>query len=897
MEKKKEFIKIKNCYQNNLKNIDINIPLGEFIVFTGVSGAGKSSLVFDTIYAESQRRFFLSLSTFARQFFERIPPPDVEEIEGLQPSIAILRKGVVKNPRSTVATITEIYDFLRVLYSKISELYCPECGRKIIKYDEETLKKFIIKKYKNKKIMIGFITEKELKDIYKGGFVYALVDGEKETVFKAKEGVKHIIIDTLIVNDDERVFEDIKTGFNWSDNIFVKDESGIALFSNRYYCPYCSLNFNEPVPELFSFNSSRGACPKCKGFGDIITVDEKKVIPDESLSIEEGAIEVFKTPKAKELYNDLLQFCKRKGIKTDIPVKKLSESEKRLLMDGEGGYYGIKGFFEWLERKKYKTHVRVFLSRYRKYSKCPVCYGGRLNREALSYKIEGKNIAELNKMEINNFFEFIKKIDKIYKNNKAVKIIIQEIKERVAYLIDVGLGYLSLNRKTFTLSRGEAQRISLTSVLGSTLTDTMILIDEPSKGLHLKDFNTLVKTIEKINNSGNTIIMIEHLEKVLKTADRIVEIGPGAGESGGEIIFSGGFNEYKKTKTYKNTQKLIKKSEINRKNGKIDAYMIIKKAEKYNLKKINIKIPHNKITCITGVSGAGKSTLLYEILYKGVKGEEKNFENMIGVEKFNKENVIYIDDSPPSKSSRAIVGTYLKLLDSIRKLFSELPESKRRGFTSSHFSYNRKEGQCPDCKGEGYIKVEMQFLSDIKLVCDSCGGKRFNDEVLKIKFGNLNIYDIFELSLNEVEEIFRKEIPVLADKISIINKMGIGYLKLGQTLSTLSGGESQRVKLAKHMLYNNVEDKLFLIDEPTTGLHPLDISKIVGTLRDFMDLGATMVVVEHNPLFIINSDYIIDLGPEGGDRGGKIVFQGMLSEFLLSNKSITAITLRDYYSL
>ena len=894
---KQEFIKIKNCYQNNLKNIDIDIPLGEFVVFTGVSGAGKSSLVFDTIYAESQRRFFLSLSTFARQFFERIPPPAVEEIEGLQPSIAILRKGVVKNPRSTVATITEIYDFLRVLYSKISELYCPECGRKIVKYDEESLKKFIMNEYKNRKITIGFITEKELKEIYKGGFVYALIDGKKETVFKAKDGIKHIIIDTLIVNDEERIFEDIKTGFNWSDKIFVRDENGISLFSNKYYCPYCSLNFSEPVPELFSFNSSRGACPRCKGFGDIITVDEKKVIPDETVSIENGAIEIFKTPKAKELYNELLGFCKRKGIKTDVPVKKLSVKHKKLLFEGDEEYYGINSFFEWLERKKYKTHVRVFLSRYRKYSQCPVCLGGRLNREALSYRVEGKNIAELNSMEINEFSEFIKKIEKKYKNNKAVKILLQELRERVDYLIAVGLGYLSLNRKTFTLSRGEAQRISLTSVLGSTLTDTMILIDEPSKGLHLKDFNTLIKAIKKINGAGNTIIMIEHLEKVFKIANRIIEIGPGAGESGGEIIFSGAFNDYKKTKTYKNTQKIIKTIKIKKDNDKIGYFIKINKAEKYNLKKIDIKIPLNKITSITGVSGAGKSTLLYEILYKGLRGEEKNYKNITGIEKFAKDNVIYIDDSPPSRSSRAVVGTYLKLLDPIRKLFSELPESKRRGFTSSHFSYNRKEGQCFDCKGEGYVKIEMQFLSDIKLICDGCGGKRFKDEVLKIKFGNLNIYDIFELTLNEVGEIFRKEIPTISDKITILNKMGVGYLKLGQTLSTLSGGESQRIKLAKHMLYNNKGNQLFLIDEPTTGLHPLDISKIIGTMRDFIDYGATIVVVEHNPLFIINSDYIIDLGPSGGNRGGKIVFQGDISEFLLSKESITAITLRDYYSL
>ncbi len=891
----KEFIKIKNCRKNNLKNIDIELPLNKFIVFTGVSGSGKSSLVFDTIYAESQRRFFLSLSTFARQFFERIPPPEVDEIEGLQPSIAIVRKGVVKNPRSTVATITEIYDFLRVLYSKIGELYCPKCGRRVIKYDEETLKKHIMKRYKNKKIIIGFKTLKELKEIYKGGFVYALVKGEKDSVFKAKDREKYIIIDTLVVNDEERIFEDIKTGFLWSELVFVKEGDEFSLFSKKYYCPYCDLSFKEPSPELFSFNSSRGACPRCKGFGDIITVDEKKVIPDDSLSIEKGGIEVFKTPKTRELYSDLIIFCRRRGIKTDIPIRELSDKERKLLFDGDESYYGIKGFFGWLETKKYKTHVRVFLSRYRKYSQCPECSGGRLNKEALSYKIEGMNIADVNRMEITEFSGFINKLKKKYGKNKAVDIILDEIKERVNYLIDVGLEYLSLNRKTFTLSRGEAQRISLTSVLGSTLTDTLILIDEPSKGLHLKDFNTLIKTIKKINNSGNTIIMIEHLKEAFKSSDIIVEIGKGAGEMGGEIVFYGDFPEYKKTDTYKNSQNLLKNIKKDGKDKIKHGFVKIYKAKKYNLKKIDIKFPFNKLTAITGVSGAGKSTLLFDIIYKGLKGEEKKFEKIEISRKLKKDDIIYIDDAPPSRSSRAVVGTYLKLIDPIRKLFAELPESKRKGFTSSHFSYNRKEGQCPDCKGEGYINVEMQFLSDIKLVCDGCGGKRFKKEVLDIRFKGMNIYDIFKLSLNEVANVFLKDIPLLSEKILLLNEMGIGYLKLGQTLSTLSGGESQRIKIAKNMMEKGKGDKLYLIDEPTTGLHPLDISKIIKTLRKLIDSGATVVTVEHNPVFIMNSDYIIDLGPGGGKNGGKIIYQGEISGFIKSTESITSKILNQYY--
>jgi len=887
-----QIIKIKKANQNNLKNINIDIPLNKFIVVTGVSGAGKSSLVLDTIYSESQRRFFLSLSTFARQFFERIPPPDVEEIEGLQPSIAIIRKGLIKNPRSTVATITEIYDFLRILYTKIATLYCPSCNRKIIKHSEETLKNHVLKTFKGKRIITGFITEEDMKKIYRGGFVYGLLKGEKVSIFKLKNHPYTVVVDDILVNkkSSERIYEDFKTSFEWGKKIFIKDKDTIYYYSNKYACAYCDINFKKPEPNLFSFNSSRGACPECKGFGDVIDIDEDKVIPDKTKSIKEGAIEPYTKPAARGLQKELLKFCKKNDINTDVPYEELRENERKMIFEGTGDYYGVKGFFGWLKTKKYKTHVRVYLSKYRKYVTCPVCNGGRLNREALSYRLENKSIAELNRMNIKIFSNFIKKIIPKYKNNKAIKTVLLELQERVKYLLDVGLNYLTLNRKTFTLSGGEAQRISLTSVLGSTLSDTMIIIDEPSKGLHLSDFSTLINTVKKLNNSGNTIIMIEHLEKALEESDLILELGPGAGDNGGKIVFEGNFDKYKNSKTYKKTKKLFLSKDI-KSNSKKFKYMILKGAKKFNLQDIDVKIPLNSLVCITGVSGAGKSTLLKEVLYKGLKEKEKNYKQIINSKGLVPE---YIDDSPPSRSSKANVGTYLKILDDIRQFMATLPESKSKGFKSSHFSHNTKKGQCPDCKGKGYITVEMQFLSDLNLECERCRGRLFKDEVLDVKYKGKNIYDIFNLTLSEAEEFFRIEIPKLSKKIDIANGLGLEYLTLGQTFDKLSGGESQRIKLAKFFKSSGLKKKLFLIDEPTTGLHPLNIKALLKSMKKLIDKKASIIAVEHNPIFIKSSDYVVDLGPGGGDEGGEVVFQGIISDFMNYEKSITSRTVKNY---
>jgi len=893
--KKEDSIIIKGARQNNLTISELKIPLYKNIIITGVSGAGKSSLVMDTLYAESQRRFFLSLSTFARQFFERIPPPEVESINELQPSIAVIRKGFIKNPRSTVATITEIYDFLRILFAKKATPFCPSCGREIKNHNPESLKREIINKFSGEKIDFGFITEKPLKEIYGGGFLYALLNGEKDSIFKVKKFPAYIIVDSLKAKKEEedRIYEAVLTAFHWGERFFVKEGEELYLFSKEFECPYCDIKISSPEPTLFSFNSSKGACPVCRGFGDIIEIDERKIIPNPNLSIEGGAIEPFTKPAAEELKEDLLDFCKKRKIPKNIPFAKLKESDKKLILDGDGDYYGVKGFFDWLETKRYKTHVRVFLSKYRKYTECPECKGSRLNRDALSYKIEGKNIGDIMRMDVEEFYEFLNRVSQKWKDDKAIKIVVEELRERAKYLIKVGLSYLTLKRKTFTLSGGEAQRISLTTVLGTTLSDTMIIIDEPSRGLHMSDFKNLLGILEQLKKNRNTLIMVEHSEDAMKISDEIIELGPKAGKAGGKIVFQGSLKEYKKGETFGKTLKLysnLKKIRKDiRKDKKFSSFIEVREAKKFNIKGENFKFPVNALTTITGVSGAGKSTLLYEILYKGFSGESFNFENL---DKKGIVKAIYIDDSLPSKSSKATVGTYLKLMELIRDFFAGLPESKSRGFKKAHFSFNRKEGQCPECKGNGLITVELQFLSDINLVCDSCKGKRFKEDVLKVKYKGLNIYDIMALTLSELEDFFRIEIPEFEKRIRIIKSLGIDYLKLGQTLSTLSGGESQRIKLAKYFGGEKVKNVLFLIDEPTVGLHPLDIEKLLNTFKEYLKKGATIITVEHNPLFIFSSDYIVDMGPGGGRRGGKLVFEGTMDE-LLKSDTITAMILKE----
>ncbi len=863
-----EGIIIKGARENNLKSLTLRIPLGKIIVVRGVSGAGKSSLAIDTLLSESQRRFFLSLSTFARQFFEKYKKPEYDSIENLPPAVSIEKRALIKNPRSTIATITDIYDFLRILFEKFSTLRCPECGKDIIEWNEFSLKEKLFKDFLNKSVFIGFKGKHTGEYYFRKGFQYALSEGKKVNVLSLDEASLMVIVDSVLINSEEedRIFDSLKTSFQYGDDIFVYDIDGKALnlFSSKFKCPVCKIHYEKPDSSLFSFNSPKGACKVCKGFGDIIEIDMSKVIPDDSLSILDGAVEPFMKPAAKELFYELLNFCKSEGIPVDVPFKDLRNDEKDKIINGYKDYYGIKGFFSWLDTKKYKLHVRVYLSRYRKYEKCPSCKGTRLNEYARSFFLSEKNMGEVLSMSIFEFERWLLEVEKKF-NTKAYESIFSEIKMRVKFLKDVGLSYLSLLRKTFTLSGGEAQRISLSSVLGAGLSDILVVLDEPTKGLHSKDKKTVSNSIIRLKENGNTVLIVDNSDEILSSADFVLELGPEGGEKGGKIVFFGEKSIYKKKKY---SYKKIKKRKLN-------SFIEVYGAKKHNLKSINFKIPYEAITIITGVSGAGKTSLIYDVLYKGLVGEEKNFERIVFGGDFSK--IIFCNSTPITKTPRATPITYLGLFSPIRKLYSRQKKALSLGLNEGSFSFLSKKGACPVCGGTGFIKIEMQFLSDIYVVCDECGGKRYKEKILEVRFKEKTIYDILNMSFSRAKNFFKEELYELSKKFEFIERFGLGYLKLGQPLSTLSSGENQRLKLLSYLIKEKLEDSLIILDEPSSGLHPEDELKIIKVLRDLIDKkGNTIVIVDHSPLFIEASDYIIELGPSGGEDGGYIIKEEFL---------------------
>ncbi len=866
---KNEFILLDSLKQNNLKSISLKIPIKKITVIRGVSGSGKSSLAIETLFKESQRRFFLSLSTFARQFFEKYQKPDYKSIENLPPAISIEKKSLIKNPRSIVATITDLYDFLKILFEKYSTLYCPKCNHPVKEWTPFELKNKILKNHQHETVTIGFLGKKSKEYYFKKGFQKILENNEKKHILSSTITPIHVIVDTIKVdplNEDE-IFESLELSFKNSDDIFIylNKEKKFSYYSSSYKCPVCGIHYEKPDPSLFSFNSPKGACEKCKGFGDIIEIDLKKIIPDSTLSIEEGAIEPFMKPKAKELYYELIEFAQKSGIPTNIPFNRLSNEHKKLIIEGNSEYYGIKGFFSWLEKKKYKLHVRVYLSKYRKYTKCPSCNGTRLNKLARSYYLEGKNMGEILLMNIREFSEWLNSVSESIPDTNA-QVIIKELKERIDYLKKVKLDYLTLSRKTFTLSGGEAQRISLSSVLGSGLSETLIILDEPTAGLHKKDSKMIAEAILKLKENGNTVVVVDNSDEILGISDFVVELGPKGGEEGGYLIFSGNIKDYKPEKLelpHRNTRK------------KTNEFIKIKGAKKFNLKSIDFNIPLKAITIVKGVSGAGKSTLIKEVLYKGLIQEEKNFDSIFIPSTIGQ--TIFCDSSPLTKTPRATPITYLKLFKPIREFYAKLEESLKKGYKASHFSFLSKLGACRTCNGNGFIKVEMQFLSDLFILCDECGGKRYKEEILEVKYKEASIYDILWMSFEKIVEFFSDEIPLLKEKISIIKKVGLGYIKAGQPLQSLSGGEAQRIKLLYNLLWEDLKNSIIILDEPSSGLHPKDEIKVVTFLRELVESkNATIVIAEHSPIFENASDYIIELGPEGGDKGGYLIKEGFL---------------------
>lgn len=899
----KDIISLRGVRVHNLKNINLDLPLYKLIVVTGVSGSGKSSLAFDTLYAEGQRRYIESLSSYARQFLERMDKPDADLIEGITPAIAIQQKAVTKNPRSTVATVTEIHDFLRVLFARIGTIYCLRCGTPVRRDTIDSMVEALYGLPEKTKVTIFFTwpAEAGLAGLKKEGFFRVVEDGEIKALDDADlKGQRQldVFVDrpALDPEDRERLVDSLETALRMGNGrATVREENGReTTFSEKLECKACRIPYEEPSPNMFSFNSPQGACPECHGFGDLAMLDEDKIIPDKNKSLEEGAVEPWTKPVSRGLMQELLREARRRGIPTGMPFHNLKKEWQRFVLDGGGGYRGVKGFFDWLQTKKYKIQVRVLLSRYRKYVPCPACRNMRLNSQALSVKVAGLSIGEIVWMTVREVSDFFKNLSLAAFEKQVAGKLIAEIRNRLKFLLEIGLDYITLDRMTFTLSGGEAQRINLAAALSSSLVGTLFVLDEPSIGLHARDNRRLLRILKSLKDIGNTVLVVEHDPEIIKAAEYLIDLGPRAGEAGGEVIFDGPMSDFLKseaslTAQYIRGEKGIPTPMIRR---KASGYIEILDARKHNLKHLDLKIPLNTFTCITGVSGSGKSTLLYDVLYSGWSGESSDgFREIRGINHIDK--LIKVDQSPLSTSPRSIPATYTKSMDGIRELFSRTREARVMGYKPGFFSFNTAGGRCAECKGVGRQVVEMQFLSDVVLVCDACKGKRFKPEILEIKHEGKNIDEVLNMSVAEAMSFFAGHKEIIK-KLTPLAEVGLGYLKLGQPTTTLSGGELQRIKLAYHLVHERLKSLLYLFDEPTIGLHPDDVSVLLGAFQKLVEEGHTVLVIEHNLDVIKCADYIIDLGPEGGEAGGEIVAKGTPEQVVRSKKSITGRYLKPY---
>jgi excinuclease ABC subunit A len=891
---------------HNLKGVDLDVPLNKLIVVTGVSGSGKSSLAFDTLYAEGQRRYIESLSSYARQFLERMDKPDADLIEGIPPAIAIQQKGAAKNPRSTVATATEIFDFLRVLYARIGVVHCLQCGRPVLR---DTIDGVIAELSREPRGTRAFVTfawprEKGFASLKKDGFTRAVVGnpggGSAVVALEAvprSDGPVDVLIDriTLGVDERERLADSLEMGLKKGEGrVSVRTEDGRELrFSEKLECKICRLPADDPYPNLFSFNSPHGACPECHGFGDLAVVDEDKVIPDRSKTLEQGAVEPWTKPLSKGMQKELLAEARRRKIPTNVPFRDLKPGEQRFVLEGGDGYYGVKGFFDWLQSKKYKVQVRVLLSRYRKYIACPACAKTRLNARALSVRIKGLNIGEIVRMTVGEASGFFAGLAlEPFERQVADKLVL-EVRGRLRFLMEVGLDYIALDRMTFTLSGGEAQRISLAAALSASLVGTLFVLDEPSIGLHPRDNHRLVQILRSLKDIGNTVVVVEHDPDIVRAAEHIIDMGPRAGEAGGEVVFEGPWPAFLRdrgslTSQYIRGEKHIPVPPARRPSK---SFLEIRDAHKHNLKHLDVRIPLGVFSCVTGVSGSGKSTLVHDVLFQGFEGVSDNgFAEIRGRDKVAK--AIMVDQSPLSASPRSIPATYTKAMDGIRDLFSDTREAKLMGFRPGFFSFNTAGGRCEDCKGAGVQIVEMQFLSDVSLVCDACKGRRFKKDILDVRWNGKNIDEVLGLSVTEACLFFAGR-PEITKRLYPLVEVGLGYLTLGQPTTTLSGGELQRIKLAYHLVHEKGKKILYLFDEPTIGLHPNDVAVLLRSFQRLVAEGHTVVVIEHNLDVIKSADHVIDLGPEGGEEGGRIVAQGTPERVAQTAGSITAKYLKE----
>lgn len=930
-DSKKQII-IKGAKEHNLQNIDLAIPRDEFIVITGLSGSGKSSLAFDTIYAEGQRRYVESLSAYARQFLGQMKKPEMEYIEGLSPAISIDQKTTKENPRSTVGTITEIYDYLRLLFARIGTPHCPKCGKEISHQTLGQIGDSIIEEGEGKKIHIlaPVVRDKKgqhkdvLDDLRNKGFVRARVDGEVrdlEEDIDLPKTYRHsieVVVDRLKIRKDvdfkRRLVDSLETASEFADgliNVLFSDDGRDyeKKYSEHFACVDCGINFEELTPRMFSFNAPQGACPECNGIGVKMEIDPDLIIPNKNLTLNEGAVTPWaKSNKKENYYHQMLEaVSKHFNFSMDTPFNELTKEQQDIILYGcddkipfsfkrRNKSYQVNRQFEGviprMERLYIETksnYSRKYISKFMSDRKCHVCHGKRLRPEVLAVTVGGKSIADVVEMSIKDSYQFFLNLELTDREQFIAKDVLKEIRQRLKFLVDVGLDYLSMARSSGTLSGGEAQRIRLATQIGSGLVGVLYILDEPSIGLHQRDNVKLIETLKRLKNLGNTLIVVEHDEETILSADYVVDIGPGAGEHGGKVVACGTPEEIMESRESVTGQYISRRETIpipqTRRLGN-DESLIIRGARQNNLKNIDVEIPLGKFTCVTGVSGSGKSSLINEILYKGLSGKLNNkftfagdYDKIEGVSNIDK--IIAIDQKPIGRTPRSNPATYTGVFTDIRDLFAETPEAKARGYKPGRFSFNVKGGRCEACSGDGIVQIEMHFLADVFVPCEVCGGKRYNEETLDIRYKGKNIYEVLEMTVEEALDFF-EHIPKIHKKLKTLLDVGLGYMKIGQPATTLSGGEAQRIKLAKELSRSNTGNTLYILDEPTTGLHFADIKRLLSVLARLTDAGNSVVVIEHNLDVIKTADYIIDLGPEGGDGGGKVIATGTPEEIAKS---------------